>query len=85
MNELVLSNNSMQLKILATVGNNALLCRLNDNSYVVVNGLHVHNDFTCEWDFAYGYVSTYDSAYKLFMDKVVKPFAEYEDVLLSRV
>ena len=75
--ELQLTNGGMQLNIIALIGSKALLKRLNDNSFIVVNGLHIHNDFTCEWNFAYGYVESYDVAYKLFNDKVVNEWLEY--------
>ena len=73
-----LVNNYMELELIATIGDNALLKRLNDSSYVVCNGINIHNDFTCDWAFAYGYYESYDSAYKCFIDKVVKPFMEYD-------
>ena len=75
--ELQLTNGGMQLNIIALIGNKALLKRLNDNSFIVVNGLHIHNDFTCEWDFAYGYVESYDVAYKIFNNKVISERLEY--------
>ena len=75
--ELQLVNGGMRLNIVAMIGDNALLKRLNDNSFVVVNGLHIHNDFTCDWNFAYGYVNRYDDAYRLFNDKVVNEWLEY--------
>lgn len=75
--ELQLVNGSMRLNIVAMIGNKALLKRLNDNSFVVVNGLHIHNDFTCDWNFAYGYIDSYDKAYKLFNDKVVNDWLQY--------
>ena len=75
--ELQLTNGGMRLNIVALIGDKALLQRLNDNSFIVVNGLNIHNDFTCEWDFAYGYVESYDRAYKLFNDKVTKEWLEY--------
>lgn len=75
--ELQLVNGGMRLNIVAMIGDNALLKRLNDNSFVVVNGLHIHNDFTCDWNFAYGYVSSYDDAYRLFNDKVVNEWLQY--------
>jgi len=78
--ELQLNNGGMNLNIIAVIGNNALLQRLNDNSFIVVNGLNIHNDFSCEWDFAYGYLSDYDKAYQLFIDKVVNPFMEYNEM-----
>ena len=82
--QLQLSNGGMQLNIIGVIGDNALLQRLNDNSFIVVNGLNIHNDFTCEWNFAYGYLSDYDKAYQLFIDKVVKPFLEYDEVFTER-
>lgn len=82
--QLQLSNGGMQLNIIGLIGDNALLQRLNDNSFIVVNGLNIHNDFTCEWNFAYGYVNSYDVAYQLFIDKVVKPFLEYDEVFTER-
>lgn len=75
--ELQLVNGGMRLNIVAMIGDKALLKRLNDNSFIVVNGLHIHNDFTCDWDFAYGYVNRYDDAYKLFNDKVVNDWLQY--------
>lgn len=78
--ELQLSNGGMQLNIIAVIGNKALLKRLNDDSFIVVDGLQIHNDFTCEWDFARDYCEDYDTAYLLFIDKVVKPFMEYQEV-----
>lgn len=75
--ELQLSNGGMQLNIIAVIGDKALLKRLNDNSFIVVSGLNIHNDFTCEWDFAYGYIDNYDKAYKLFNDKVVNDWLKY--------
>ena len=54
-----------------------MLKRLNDSSFIVVRGLQIHNDFTCEWDFALGYFNDYDSAGECFNDKVVKDFQEY--------
>ena len=75
--ELQLVNGGMRLNIVAMIGDNALLKRLNDNSFIVVNGLHIHNDFTCEWDFAYGYVESYDVAYKIFNNKVISEWLEY--------
>jgi hypothetical protein len=77
---LVLTNGSMQLELIAVIGDNAFLKR-QDSCFIVVNGIDIHNDFTCEWNFAYGYVWSYDKAYQLFIDKVVKPFMEYEDVI----
>ena len=78
--ELQLNNGGMNLNIIAVIGNDALLQRLNDSSYIVVSGLHIHNDFSCEWDYAYGYFDTYDQAGECFNDKVVKTFQEYFDV-----
>jgi len=75
--ELQLTNGGMRLNIVALIGDKALLKRLNDDSFIVVNGLNIHNDFTCEWDFAYGYVNSYDVAYKLFNDKVTNDWLEY--------
>lgn len=75
--ELQLTNGGMRLNIIALIGNKALLKRLNDNSFIVVSGLQIHNDFTCEWDFAYGYVESYDVAYKIFNNKVVSEWLEY--------
>ena len=83
--QLQLSNGGMQLNIIGVIGDNALLQRLNDNSFIVVNGLNIHDDFTCEWNFAYGYVNDYDVAYQLFIDKVVKPFMEYDELFTERV
>ena len=75
--DLKLTNGVMRLNIIALLGNKALLKRLNDNSFIVVSGLHIHNDFTCEWDFAYGYVESYDVAYKTFNNKVISEWLEY--------
>lgn len=74
-----LKNNVMELELIAIIGNNALLKRLNDNSYIVCNGLNIHNDFTCDWNFSYGYFENYNQAYNCFIDKIVKPFMEYRE------
>ena len=78
---LLLQNGSMDLRIIAVIGDRALLQRLNDSSFVVVNGLHIHNDFNCDWNFAYGYFETYDRAFTCFNDKVIKEFQEYAEVV----
>lgn len=75
--ELQLSNGRMNLNIIATIGDNALLKRLNDNSFIVVRGLKIHNDFTCEWDYALGYFNSYDKAGECFNDKIIKEWQEY--------
>jgi len=82
--QLQLNNGGMRLNIIGLIGDNALLQRLNDNSFIVVNGLNIHDDFTCEWNFAYGYVNSYDVAYKLFLEKVVNPFLEYDELFIER-
>lgn len=71
-----LTNNSMNLELIALIGDNALLKRLNDTSFVVVNGLNIHNDFTCEWNFAYGYFEKYTVALQCFNEKVLKVLTE---------
>ena len=78
MENLVFENNSMRVKVIASIGNNALLSRLNDSSFIVVNGLNVKYDLTCDWNFSYGYFEGYDKAYQCFVEKIVKPFIEYE-------
>lgn len=83
--ELQLNNGSMQLNLIACIGDNAFLKRLNDNSFIVVNGLNIHNDFTCEWNFAYGYFDDYDYAYRCFNRKVIQPFLEYDDVAVNKI
>ena len=75
-----LNNGSMELELIALIGKDALLKRLNDNSFVVVRGLNIHNDFTCEWDFALGYFERYDNAFQCFNEKVVKEFSMYAEV-----
>lgn len=77
---LVLVNGGMNLEIIALIGNNALLHRLNDGSMIVVNGLNIHDDFSCEWNFAYGYFNRYDEAFLCFNDKILKPYQEYEEI-----
>ena len=62
-------------------GDTALLARLNDNSFVVVNGLDIKEDLTCTWAFAYGYFTSYDKAYACFYNKVLKDFTEYAEVV----
>ena len=76
--KVVISNGHMNLEILALIGDNALLHRLNDDSFVVANGLNIHSDFTCEWNFAYGYFQQYKNAYKCFNEKVLQPFLQCE-------
>ena len=78
---LSLTNNRMQLELIAVIGKDAFLKRVNDSSYVVCNNIEIHNDFTCTWGFAYGYFEEYDDAYECFMEKVVKRFAEYQENL----
>lgn len=78
-NETVFTNNHMQLKIISTVGDRALLARTNDNSFIVVAGLNIKEDFTCDWAFAYGYFESYDHAYTCYMEKVIKEFSEYAE------
>ena len=78
---LTLTNNYMQLNIIALIGDTALLARLNDNSFVVVNGLDIKEDLTCTWAFAYGYFTSYDKAYACFYNKVLKDFTEYAEVV----
>ena len=75
---LSLTNNHMQLELIAVIGKDAFLKRVNDNSYVVCCNMDIHSDFTCTWGFAYGYFEKYDDAYKCFMDKVVIRFSEYQ-------
>ena len=83
--ELQLNNGRMNLNIIALIGDNALLKRLNDNSFIVVRGLKIHNDFTCEWDYALGYFNNYDYAFSLFNRKIVKEFSAYEDVVIEKI
>lgn len=78
---LTLTNNYMKLNIIALVGDTALLARLNDNSFVVVNGLEVKEDLSCTWAFAYGYFEDYDRAFKCFHEKALGEFAEYIEVV----
>ena len=78
-NETVFKNNFMQIKIISTVGDKALLARTNDNSFIVVSGLDIKEDFTCDWAFAYGYFESYDHAYRCYMEKVIKEFSEYAE------
>ena len=77
-----LTNNYMKLNLLALVGDKALLARLNDNSFVVANGLEIREDFSCTWAFAYGYFTSYDKAYACFYNKVLKDFTEYVEELV---
>ena len=79
--DLTLTNNYMKLNIIALVGDNALLARLNDNSFVVANGLKINEDLTCTWAFAYGYYESYDRAFACFNEKVLKDFQEYAEVI----
>lgn len=79
---LILSNGHMNLELIATIGDNAFLKRTNDSSFVVANGLHIHNDFTCDWDFAYGYFEKYNDAYNCFCEKVLKPALEYQELIV---
>lgn len=81
--DIVLTNNGMQLEIIAVIGNDAFLKRLNDNSFVVCRNLTIHADFTCTWGYALGYFEHYNSAYKCFMEKVVSEFSEYEKDLVE--
>ena len=78
---MVLTNNYMQLEIIAVIGNDALLKRLNDSSFVVCRGLEIHNDFTCTWGYALGYFEHFNDAYQCFMEKVVSEFSEYQEDL----
>lgn len=79
-NLLRLTNNGMNLELLAVIGKDALLKRLNDNSFIVCRFLRIHNDFTCDWGYALGYFSKYDDAFNCFNEKVITPFKEYEEV-----
>jgi hypothetical protein len=78
---LTLTNNFMQLEIIAVIGNDAFLKRLNDNSFVVCRNLQVNEDLTCSWGYALGYFEHYNDAYACFMEKVVNRFAEYGKAL----
>lgn len=71
-----LTNNGMNLTVIAQIENNALLKRNNDHSYVVVNGLDVKEDNTCKWAFAYGYVQEFTDAVEIFEEKVFVPFKQ---------
>lgn len=74
-----LTNNYMQLELIAVIGKDAFLKRVNDNSYVVCCNIDIdHQNLTCTWGFAYGYFQEYDDAYECFMEKVVNRFAEYQ-------
>ena len=81
MKNLVLVNGQMNIRIIACIGDNAFLKRLNDSSFIVVNGLNIHNDFTCEWNFAYIYTESYNQAYTCFTDKILKPAMEYRELI----
>jgi hypothetical protein len=76
-----LSNGGMDLELLAIIGKDVFLKRLNDNSYIVAKGINIHNDFTCEWDFALGYFFNYDDAFQCFNEKIVSRFSEYAENL----
>ena len=78
-----LTNNYMQLEVIALIGEDALLKRLNDNSFVVCRGIEINEDLTCQWGYALGYFEHYDDAYLCFMDKVVSRFAEYKGNLVE--
>ena len=80
---LTLTNNFMQLEIIAVIGNDAFLKRINDNSFVVCRNLTIHSDFTCSWGYALGYFENYNDAYACFMDNVVKEFSEYQKDLVE--
>lgn len=83
MSKLTLTNNYMQLEVIAIIGEDAFLKRLNDSSFVVCRGLDINEDLTCTWAFALGYFTKYDDAYACFMDKVVGRFAEYQEDLVE--
>ena len=74
-----LSNGSMELELIALIGRDAFLKR-SDCTFVVVRGLNVHNDFTCEWDYALGYFEDYNSAFKCFNEKVIEGFSKYGEI-----
>lgn len=71
-----LTNNGMNLTVIAQIENNALLRRNNDHSYVVVNGLDVKEDNTCDWAFAYDYTWELTDAIEVFEEKVFVPFKQ---------
>lgn len=71
-----LTNNHMDLTLIANIEGNALLKRNNDNSYVVVNGLDVKENNTCTWAFAYAYVQEFTNAVEVFEEKVFIPFKQ---------
>lgn len=74
---LQLTNNKMNLEVIVIMGNDALLKRLNDSSFIVCRNIVIHNDFTCEWGHAIGYFESYDKAYQCFIEDVVRPFEDY--------
>ena len=81
-NSIVFKNGYMGIKVIATVGSNALLTRINDNSFIVVNLLRVDTvNNKCDWGFAYGYYESYDKAYEKFIETIVNPFLEYKEVI----
>ena len=77
MSKLILTNNYMQLEVIAIIGNDALLKRLNDSSFVVCRNIEIYADLTCSWGYALGYFEHYNDAYACFVEKVVNEFTEY--------
>ena len=70
----VLTNNYMRLTLDGYVktqhGNVAVLHRLNDNTFIVVNGITINEDNTCSWNFAYEYdIEDGSDAMALMMSK----------------
>ena len=76
-NEVEFTNNHMGIKIISTIGDKALLTRTNDHSFIVVDGLNINEDFTCNWAYAYGYFEDYEHAYRCYNKKALEDFAGY--------
>ena len=81
MSKLKLTNNYMQLEVIAVIGGDAFLKRLNDSSFVVCRNIQINEDLTCSWGYVLGYFENYDDAYQCFIDKVVNEFTEYQQNL----
>ena len=79
MEQLKFTNGNMNIEVIALIGKNAFLKRLNDSSFIVVNGLNIKENNNCDWDFAYGYFERYDDAYECFNNKVIKEFQKYKE------
>ena len=74
MTDAVLTNNFMTLTLDGIVktesGNVAVVHRLNDNTFIVVNGITIKEDNTCSWNFAYQYdIKDGSEAMELMMSK----------------